>query len=68
MFILNIVNTLVYDLEHKILIIVNNGMKSIPKMRMDTHIHAHAHALSGSSITSNKISVKLFCDLKEGSR
>lgn len=43
-FILNIVNILVYDLDHKILIIVNNSMKSTPKIR--THTHTYTHTLS----------------------
>lgn len=51
MFILNVVNILIYDLDRKSLIIVNNSLKSIPKMRMDvrtdTHTLAHTDTLSG---------------------
>ena len=44
MFILNVVNILIYDLDHKILIIVNNSMTSIPKIRINVYIHTHTHA------------------------
>lgn len=40
MFVLNIVNTLLYHLDHKILIITNNSMKSIPEIKMSAHTHA----------------------------
>lgn len=36
-FVLNIVNILMYNLGSKISIFVNRSFKSIPKIRIDTH-------------------------------
>lgn len=41
LFILNIVNSLIYDLDHKISIIVKNSIKAIPQIRMDTYAHTY---------------------------
>lgn len=47
LFILNIVNSLIYDLDHKISIIVKNSIKAIPQIRMDTYTYAHTYNIKG---------------------